>query len=523
MDGVGAVLRAAAGIFVFMFGLTTAVLGVAGQGFPSEGASRNADCTAALEKGKQLLAQHGSSEAQQLLAEAVGSCPDVPELWNRLGLAYDGDGHHNEAQAAFGRAIRLDPHDTRFRNNLAASYIRSGKQTIGIAEFEKVLELDPGNPTACLNLGSFYLRKKQYQRAVFYFDAGAFQRSQDPLELFELTEAYYGAGKANQAKQTAIQLASLPGVDSKTHFSLGLLLAEHGEYHLAAGQFEAIPPVERDGAANINLGMAYSKLGRSDQAHAAYSAAIRDDPANPEPYFRIGLAESAIGRHQAAADWMNEAKGKAPGRTDISYALAEELMHDGNFERANSVLTLALSVHPSDPALREATGDLLASQNRLQDAVKAYKECLRFDPRRLSARLSLARAYGDMAQTENARAALAEVLRLDPKNAEAEAQLGRYALEAGNPQDASALIRSALAHDPRNISANEYYARLQIRDGKLNGARETLEKLVQLDPQNYRFHFLLGGLLARLNQAAEAEKEFELFRRLQPKHGSSEE
>src|SRR5438034_7725484 len=66
MDGVGAVLRAAAGIFVFMFGLTTAVLGVAGQGFPSEGASRNADCTAALEKGKQLLAQHGSSEAQQL-------------------------------------------------------------------------------------------------------------------------------------------------------------------------------------------------------------------------------------------------------------------------------------------------------------------------------------------------------------------------------------------------------------------------------------------------------------------------
>ena len=46
---------------------------------------------------------------------------------------------------------------------------------------------------------------------------------------------------------------------------------------------------------------------------------------------------------------------------------------------------------------------------------------------------------------------------------------------------------------------------------------------MQLDPQNYRFHFLLGGLLARLNQAAEAEKEFELFRRLQPKHGSSEE
>jgi len=128
-----------------------------------------------------------------------------------------------------------------------------------------------------------------------------------------------------------------------------------------------------------------------------------------------------------------------------------------------------------------------------------------------------------MRQTEKARAALEEVLGRDPKNAEAEAQLGRLALEAGNEKHASALIEGALSHDPNNLSANEYHARLQIRAGRLTEAWQTLEKLVMRDPQSSRFHFLLGSVLARLNQPEEAEKEFELSKRLKLKQSGPEE
>src|SRR5580704_7990074 len=365
MDAIRVVLRGGVSILL----LAASVVGAAGQDVRLEQASKTGDCRLALEKTEQLIVNHSLSEAQQILVEAGPGCPNVPEMFNSLGLAYDSESRYDEARAAFEQATRLEPKNASFHNNLAASFFRSGKQGSGIAEFEKALQLDARNSTARLNLASLYLEKKQYRRALSYLDTAELRQSQDPVLLLALAEAYYGAGQAQPAMETALRLARLPGVESKVHFSLGLVLAEHGEYQLAAGQFEAIPVDERDVAAEMNLGMAYTRLRSFETARAAY-------------------------------------------------------------EQAHSVLTLAIAAHPNDPSLREALGDLFAAQDQKHDAVKTYRECLQLNRGSVSARLALARVYKEMGQTENARAALAEVLKLSPKNAEAEAQLGRLAFEA---------------------------------------------------------------------------------------------
>jgi Flp pilus assembly protein TadD len=519
MDAIKGALRAGGGIFVTV----VSVLGATNRSLSPEQASRRVACKSALENGERLVVERRLQEAQQVLVEAAANCPTVPEMFNALGVAYDSDGRYDKAQAAFEQAVRLNPGSAGFHNNLAASFIRSGKEASGIAEFERALGLDASNATARLNLASIYLRRKHFKRALGYLDIAEIRQSRDPLVQLGLTEAYFGAGQTQAGRETAARLERLPGVDSKVHFSLGLVLAQHGEYQLAAGQFEAIPAADRDVAAAMNLGMAYTRLKSFERARAAYEEALQLDPKNPDPYFDIGADESAMGNHQAAVDWMTEAHNQVPNRPDISFALAEELIRSRNYERANSLLTLGLANQPNDPNLREALGDLFAAQDQRQDAVKAYEACLRLNRRRLSARLSLARVCEDMGQTEKARAALAEVLKLDAKNAEAEAQLGRLAFEAGNEKEASSFIESALTHDPNNLLANQYRAQLQIRNGQLTGARQTLERLVQLDPQSSRFHLLLGRVLARLNQSAEAEREFALSKELELKHGDPEE
>src|SRR2546430_13448981 len=70
------------------------------------------------------------------------------------------------------------------------------------------------------NLGSLYLQKKQYRRALIYLEAAQARRSRDPLALLELTEAYFGVGKAQQALETATRLARLPGAAGRIRFSL---------------------------------------------------------------------------------------------------------------------------------------------------------------------------------------------------------------------------------------------------------------------------------------------------------------
>jgi FimV-like protein len=518
MDAIGIVLRSGVSILL----LAASVVGAPGQDVRLEQASKTDTCRLALEKTRQLIVNHSLHEAQQILVEAGPGCPNVPEMFNSLGLAYDSESRYDEARAAFEQATRLEPKNASFHNNLAASFFRSGKQGSGIAEFEKALELDARNSTARLNLTSIYLEKKQYRRALSYLDTAEIRQSQDPVLLLALTEAYYGAAQAQPARETALRLAHLPGVESKVHFSLGLVLAEHGEYQLAAGQFEAIPADERDVAVEMNLGMAYTRVRNFEAARAAYENAVRMDPKNPETYYHIGFAESALGKHDAAVDWMTQAHNLAPSRPDISLALVEELIHTRNYEQARTVLTVATAAHPNDPSLREALSDLFAAQGQRNDAVKTYQECLQLSQKSVSARLSLARVYEEMGQTENARAALAEVLKLSPRNANAEAQLGRLAFEAGHEEEASSLIKRALAHDPNDLLANEYHARLQLRDGQLSEARQTLERLVQLDPQSSRLHLLLARVLARLNRPAEAEKEFELSKQIERKDGVPE-
>jgi Flp pilus assembly protein TadD len=514
MDPIGVVLRAG------LLFLVAPVLTVAGQSLQQ--ASKTDVCRVAVEKTERLIVNHSLREAQQTLNGTEPNCPSVPEMFNSLGLAYDSLGNYDEARAAFEQATRLKPSTASFHNNLAASFIRSGKQARGIAEFEKSLQLDARNSTARLNLATIFLQEKQYRRVLSYLDTTAIRQSQDPVLLLVLTQAYYGAAQAQPARETALRLSRLPAVEPAVHFSLGLVLAEHGEYQLAASQFEAIPSDQRDVATEMNLGMAYLRLKNFVAARAAYENAIRMDPKNPETYFHIGIAESAQGNHDAAVDWMTEAHNLALDQPDICFALVEELIHIRNYEQARTVLMVATAAHPNDPSFREALADLFAAQDQRQDAVKTYQESLQLNPGSISGRLGLARVDEEMGQPENAKSVLVEVLKLNPKNAEAEAQLGRLAFEAGHEAEASSLVQRALAHDPNNLLANEYRARLQLGAGQLNEARQTLERLVQLDPQSSRVHLLLGRALARLNQPAEAEKEFQLSKDLELKHGGTE-
>ena len=485
-------------------------------GAQSAATSRHLSCASSLEKGKDLLGQRQLGQAEELLARAASVCPGEAEIFDTLGLAYDSDGHPTEAQAAYRQAISINTRNASFHNNLAASLLRSGNQAAAISEFHKALEIDPANKAANLNLGSFYLATKQYRSALRCFQAAEVGRSQDPVALLELTGAYFGVGNARAGRETAERLAKIPGLAPAVHFSLGLQLAECGEYELAAQQFAAIPASDRDAAADLNLGMAYSKLRRFQEARGAYDDALRRDPSNPDAFLRIGLDVAASGNHGAALDWITQAHTKAPDRPDISCALAQELIRVGNFERAHDVLASALADHPREPSLREAQGDLLLQEGRPEAAAEAYLQSLRSEPRRVSARVSLALAYERLLQSDKATSELEQVLRFDdPQNAAAKAQLGHLALEAGQQDAARNWIQKALASDPNNITANEDMAVLLERAGKPDQAELILAKLAKLDPKNPRIHYLLGRVLAQLRRPDEAAAEFELSKKLQ--------
>ncbi len=333
--------------------------------------------------------------------------------------------------------------------------------------------------------------------------------------FLELAKAYFEVHNVPAARRAAARISTLGGSNPKVHFSLGLLLAENGQYKMAAVEFAAVPPSQRDFATYMDLGMAYSKLLQFQRARNAYESAIELNPSIAEPYLHLGLDAAAMGRIAQAVNWLGQARAEAPAREDIAYAYVEALIQAGNYERAGDILSQALRYHPRSPELIEAEGDLYLHQNQDGEAKQAYLKCLEMDPNSLRARLSLATAYLGMREPESARQQLEKALRIQPDNAEANAQLGRMALDAGRRDKAQHLTELALKADPDNSIANETFAEINIREGNYSKAYTSLQNLVKVNPRAPRFHYLLGRVLMKLGRPAEARREFQLSRALQ--------
>jgi tetratricopeptide (TPR) repeat protein len=466
------------------------------------------DCASLLEKAQALLTQEQVPEARDVILIVVRKCPQNAQAYNLLGISYDEQSLYKEAQAAYQKAISLNPGWAAYHNNLAVSYYRAGGTANAIEEFRKAIRLDPLNQFAAVNLAKYYVDQREYRQALDYFQIADVAKSQDPALLLGLAKAYFGAGMEEAALQTISSLNQLGGTDAKVRFSLGLLLAENGQYAAAVKQFQTIPASDRDFAVNQNLGLAYSKLGRFAEAQTAYRNALRIEPSNPEPYLGIGQDFSAMYQFDRAVYWLSQAHERSPKRGDITCALAEALIQGRQFDRAHDLLSDALKYWPHDPTIQQSLGDLYSHQGQNQLAIKAYQESLSYAPRRFEVHLALAQLYQGLGRVSEAKAELDQVLRIATDNSEANATVGRIALQLGQIAIALDSLKKALQEDPNNLNANEDLATIQLRQGSSVEAQAVLEKLVRLDPNNPRYHYLLGQALLKSGRKEEAQREF---------------
>jgi Flp pilus assembly protein TadD len=379
-------------------------------------------------------------------------------------------------------------------------------------------QLERRQCTAAVREGADLIRRGELREAGQALEEASHECVDVPgfyATFFELAKAYFEAHDVPAARRAAARVSTLAGSNPQVHFSLGLLLAQNGQYKMAAGEFTAVPASERDFATYMDLGMAYSKLLQFQHARDAYESALELNPSSAEPYLHLGLDAAAMGAISQAVNWLGQAYAEAREREDIAYAYIEALIQAGNYERADNILSEALHYRPRSPELVEAEGDLYLQQNQNGKAKEAYLKCLEMDPNFLRARLSLATAYSGMREPEAARQQLEKVLRIQPDNAQANAQLGRMALDAGRQEKAQQLTELALKADPENSIANETFAEINIREGNFSQAYTILQKLVKVNPRTPRFHYLLGRVLMKLRRPAEARREFQLSRTLQ--------
>ena len=401
-------------------------------------------------------------------AEALDPTDARWPYYRAIANTYDGD---DEATvAALDRVLELAPDDLAARTRRAYALLDLGRLKEAAEECRRILELDPDNSAALAGLGRVEL------------DAGSFERA---IEHF--TQALAG-----QPEGSAI------------HHRIGLALRRLGRReeaadHLARNRqipisyadpfYSAMQALNVSRRAIFARGAEAMRTGEPALALAAFEAALRALPDDPETLFNVAMALIDLGDKPTAEERLREAIALDPEYREPRFNLALMLAERNAMEEAERHFRRATEIDPDDLDARTRWGDALARLGRTDEAVEVLTAVLAVDAALPAAQLALGAARQAEGNAEATREALSRVLEAAP-GAPRERSEAHYRL--------AALLEAEAAETTGKRPAGDDDAE----------AESHLREALELDPDFAEAHVLLGRLLGRQERFAEAAGHF---------------
>lgn len=326
------------------------------------------------------------------LEKAVAELPDDPST----RLEY--------AQHAISRALFHDGGEMWFNKALTAA--------------RRVLQYDPGNPGAGVIAGLALVGLERLDHAAQYLDEvvrTSPERADVHLGLGLLHEGlrdYHSAVKEFEA-------ACRYGADSwETHWHLGRTLSERAELLgsskrlLERSQFHVVralqldPPIEATGPMWFQLGVGCLKAQRWDEAYRLFSKLADHRAWKAKAGYFLGISSFHLGRYKNAVLHLRQHLEHQPEHPAVWSRIAMAYLHLGEIAKAREACNRALAVEPGNLQARWTLGCALLEEQRVEDAVKAFKEILEDAPDHVPAFSELVRIRKDTGDQKWLRKAL---------------------------------------------------------------------------------------------------------------------
>lgn len=206
-------------------------------------------------------------------------------------------------------------------------------------------------------------------------------------------------------------------------------------------------------AARLERAVAYHGSGQLVRAESLYREILARAPRHFDALHLLGVVCHQTGRHDAAVQMMSQAIAVDASQPAVHSNLGLALQSLGQSGQALASYDRALGLNPRDAGALSNRGNTLRDLGRVPEALESYDRAIALNPQSASGFNNRGMALRDLKRLADALASFDEAIRLNSGYAQAYITRGIVLLEMKQPEKALASFDGALSIHPADGAA----------------------------------------------------------------------
>jgi putative PEP-CTERM system TPR-repeat lipoprotein len=464
---------------------------------------------AAIEYKNAVQQDPNFGEARYKLAETLVELGDMPGAFREYVRAADLLPANKDAQLKAGTFLllggRFEDAKVRAQKVLAIDARNVQAQVLianaafglkdlngAIREIRKAIEFDPKDARTYLNLGALQMAGGMKAEAEATFGQAVEVDPKSVTARLALANFYWAAGRAAEAEQSLTKASELDPKNVAANRALASFYISTNRAPEAEAYLKAVADTTKDGGSQMALAGYFVYMQRNADAIAILETLSKQKQTYATARTRIASIQYTDRKPAEAHKTIDEVLVQEPANVGALLVKAQFLLSEKKVDDALVRVKAAVAAAPRDPTAQYLLGTIYASKDDGDEAIKAFGEVLKLNPRAVSAQLQLARLNLARGALGPAVQFAEQAVKGQPDNPTARLILCRALIASNDVARAETETKLLAGKFPDSAEVHALTGLFQSRKGDLVGARKSFERALQIDPASLE---ALGGLV----------------------------